>query len=97
MPEPDASGCTTKQNGSRLVVVADNGLWVGTATLDDDKNNLISVTIERFDLKVERLRVSLNRNYSGTASSQVWFRLDPGEELIFADDDSALALTHALG
>jgi hypothetical protein len=83
VPDPDAWGCTPKGDGARLAVVAGKGLWVATATLDGE-GDLESLSIERFDLKRERVRASFRETYSPDSATPVseWrFTLVDGTEL----------------
>jgi hypothetical protein len=50
-----------------------------------DNNNLVSVNMERFDLKSEPERTSVKECYGGTSPTIEWrFMLSEGRELIFA-------------
>jgi hypothetical protein len=94
VPEPDAWGCTPKSYGARLALVANKELWIASATLKD-KGDLVSLSVERVDLRLERVRASFSESYSpDSAPISAWrFTLEGGTELTFREvscDDSGI-------
>jgi hypothetical protein len=94
VPEPDAWGCTPKSYGARLALVASKELWIASATLKD-KGDLVSLSVERIDLRLERVRASFSESYSpDSAPISAWrFTLEDGTELTFREsscDDSGI-------
>jgi hypothetical protein len=95
VPEPDAWGCTPKSYGARLALVAGKELWIASAALKD-KGDLVSLNIERVDLRLERVRASFSESYSPDSATPIsaWrFTLEDGTELTFREsscDDSGI-------
>jgi hypothetical protein len=82
VPEPVDWACTTDE---RLAILADRALWITTATTNE-RGDLGSVTMQRVDLRSERIRATLTQSYSrtGEATMPEWhFHFDAADPLVF--------------